>query len=77
MRWLFLFLVGLTASACGLSFNPDLPSGRENGGPSDDGDSMTGNDDASESPGDGDSTNVPPSEVAGGAGGAGGATSEP
>jgi hypothetical protein len=29
MRSLFLFSIGLTTVACGLSMNPDLPSNRE------------------------------------------------
>lgn len=77
MRWLFLLLLGLIASACGLSFNPDLPSGMESDGTSDDSESSTGDGDTG-SPDDGGIGISPPSnsDATGGAGGAGGATSE-
>jgi hypothetical protein len=32
MRLLLLFCAGLLMAGCGLSFNPDLPSGSEDGG---------------------------------------------
>ncbi len=72
MRLLGILAAGLMATACGLSFNPDLPQGSEG---KDGGDPTSGQ---GAMVGDGDSTNIPdmgenPCSRTG-AGGAGGAS---
>ncbi len=74
MRLLGILATGFMATACGLSFNPDLPQGSEDG---DWGDPTSGQ---GATAGDGDSTNIPdlggkdnPCSEAG-LGGAGGAS---
>lgn len=78
MRRFLLVAVGLITAACGLSFNPDLPSSHESDGSSGDGDNFTGDGDVTGSDGDGDmDVSTPPEhEGFGGAGGAGGTASK-